>query len=353
VRDIAIVQRFLPSRSRGGVGVFTHGLATSLARRGHRVTIFSQDPAPAGANYDVSIVPVADGMLAPLAFPFAIRRCDFRRFDVLHAQGDEQLLPRRHHPPVVRTMHGTALAEAWFNGVQQPSPKRLAMHTYFYLAECLADLRADAVVTVSKHTSHFYPRAHVVIPNGIDLRQWAPNGTPKSPQPTILFVGEVESRKRGRFLLEVFARQVRPRIGDAQLWIVSPDRVEGVGVEWHGSVSDQALQDLMRRAWVMCLPSAYEGFGRPYLEAMAAGTAVVATPNPGAREVLEDGRVGVLAGDADLGAVLVRVLLDPAEREEWVHRGLERARAFDWDAVAAAYERVYDDVIARARRPGS
>jgi phosphatidylinositol alpha-mannosyltransferase len=350
--NIAILQRFLPSRSRGGVGVFTDGLATALRTRGHDVTVFSQDPAPAGAAYVVSQVPVTESRMAPLAFPLAVRRGDFRRFDVLHAQGDEQWLPRHRRPAVVRTLHGTALAEAWFNGIVHPSPKRFALHTYFYLSECIADLRADVVVAVSKHTTRFYPRVDAVIPNGIDVADWSPDGTGKSASPSVLFVGEVDSRKRGRLLLDVFASSVKPRVPDAELWMVSPDRPTGCdapGVEWTGRLDAAVLRDMMRRAWVMCLPSAYEGFGRPYAEALAAGTAVAATPNPGAREVLEDGRYGVIARDEALGDALVRLLSDAAARAELEQRGLERARAFDWMHVAQEYERMYVLAMDRAR----
>lgn len=344
--NLAIVQRFLPSQSRGGVGVFTDGLAGTLARRGHRVTVFSEDPAPSGAAYRVVTLPARGGRLSPLGFPFAVRRARFGGFDVIHAQGDEQLLPLTR-PPVVRTLHGTALAEAWFNGWRAGSPKRLALHTYFYAAECLADLRAEAVVAVSAHTAHFYPRVHDVIPNGIDLEAWAPDGSPKSDSPSILFVGEVDSRKRGRMLVDLFTRDVRSAVPSAQLWLVSPDRVDAPGVEWQGRVDDAALQQLMRRAWIMCLPSAYEGFGRPYAEAMAAGTAVVATNNPGAREVLQEGRAGVIARDDYLGAALARLLLHPQERIALEARGLARARDFGWSVVADAYERVYERVLAR------
>lgn len=345
-----MVQRFLPSRSRGGVGVFAHGLACALASRGHDVTLFSEDPAPDRAPYRVVAVPAGQGRLGPLAFPFALRRCDFQAFDLIHSQGDEQWLPRRR-PPVVRTMHGTALAEAWFNGVRGRSLTRFLLHSWFYLGESLADLRADAVIAVSRHTARFYPRVDAVIPNGIDLDAWAPDGTPKSNVPSILFVGEVDSRKRGRFLADVFSREVRSVLRDAELWLVSPDRVEGAGIVWRGTLSDAALQSLMRQAWVMCLPSAYEGFGRPYAEAMAAGTAVVSTVNPGAREVLEDGRAGVLVSDGELGRTLVRVLSTTDERRELERRGLERAKAFGWPVVAEVYERVYEQAIAaRSRR---
>jgi len=352
VPRVAIIQRFLPSRSRGGVGHFTHGLAQALVARGHDVTVFSQDPAPDDAGYTVRRVPVADGMWAPLAFPWALRRCDFSGFDVIHAQGDEQWLRHRDCPPVVRTMHGTALAEAWFNGLRAGSPKRLLLHLYFYVMECVADLRADRVVAVSGGTGRFYPRMHAVIPNGIDVARYADAASTatKSATPSIIFIGELDSRKRGRFLVDVFTRVVRPRLATAELWLVSPDRAAGSpdGIVQCGSPDDASLAALLARAWVMCLPSAYEGFGRPYAEAMAAGTAAAATPNPGADEVLDAGRAGLIASDAELGDALVRLLGDTAARERFVEVGRDRVQNYAWPRVAEAYERVYDD----ARRLG-
>ena len=352
-REIAVIQRFLPSRSRGGVGHFTHGLCQTLTRRGHRVTVFSEDPAPAGARYAVRQVGTARrgvrARLAPLFFPFALRRCDFTPFEVIHAQGDDQFLPRRR-PPLVRTMHGTALAEAWFNGLRGGSLKRFGMHVFFYAMECLADLRADYVVTVSAHTRRFYPRTHAVIPNGVDLDALARGDATKSPAPSVLFVGELLTRKRGQFLLDVMARDVVPRVPAAELWLVSPDAADRPWTRCYRGVDDATVADLMKRAWVMCLPSTYEGFGRPYIEAMAAGTAVVASPNAGAREVLNEGADGVIAPDADLGAALLRLLSSREERERLEARGLARSRLFGWDTVAAQYERVYEHAIGNRAR---
>lgn len=341
--DIALIQRFLPSASPGGVGYFTDGLARVLVRRGHHVTIVSQDPAPPGAPYAVVRVPV-NGRFAPLTFPWAIRSCDFSRFDVIHAQGDDQWIPRGAAPPVVRTMHGTSLAEAWFNGVRAGSPKRLLLHLWFFVNEWIAAWRADALVAVSSGTLRWYRGHGRVIPNGIDAAAFAPDGTPKSAHPTVLFIGDIDSRKRGRLLIEVM-RDVRRRVPEAELWLAGAGAtVSEPGCRSFGRVDDAQLQTLLREAWVMCLPSAYEGFGRPYVEAMAAGTAVVATSNPGAREVLGDGRFGRICDEASLPTVLTELLTDAAQREELAQAGLREARRYDWDAVAAAYEVVYREV---------
>jgi glycosyltransferase involved in cell wall biosynthesis len=140
-------------------------------------------------------------------------------------------------------------------------------------------------------------------------------------------------------------RDVRRRVPEAELWLAGAGAtVSEPGCRSFGRVDDAQLRTLLREAWVMCLPSAYEGFGRPYVEAMAAGTAVVATSNPGAREVLGDGRFGRICDEASLPTVLTELLSDAAQREELAQAGLREARRYDWDAVAAAYEVVYREV---------
>jgi glycosyltransferase involved in cell wall biosynthesis len=104
------------------------------------------------------------------------------------------------------------------------------------------------------------------------------------------------------------------------------------------------LAALYRAAWVFCLPSSYEGFGRPYVEAMAAGAVVVATPNPGAREVLQDGKYGLIVQEQQLGDALSTLLRSPAMRQEYATCARERARMFAWENVAGEYEHVYEAV---------
>ena len=76
--------------------------------------------------------------------------------------------------------------------------------------------------------------------------------------------------------------------------MVCPQKIEESGIHTFEHVDSEKLSELYSAAWIFCLPSSYEGFGRPYVEAMAAGTPVVATPNPGAMEVLENGRFGLI-----------------------------------------------------------
>ena len=74
---------------------------------------------------------------------------------------------------------------------------------------------------------------------------------------------------------------------------------------------------------------------------MASGTAVVATGNRGALEVLQNGTCGIISGEDRLGRRLVQVLQDSRLRKCLERAGLQRAQSFGWDIVCKAYEALY------------
>ena len=157
----------------------------------------------------------------------------------------------------------------------------------------------------------------------------------------MLFVVTFLQRKRGVLLWEVFQREVLPRVPQAQLWMVCSDAPEAPGVEVLGRVSDEELRDRYWRASVFCLPSSYEGFGIPYVEAMASGLPVVATPNPGSEYVTQGGQAGVLVAPAGLGDTLIALLGDGDRRAALAATGLARSRTFSLTTVADEYEELY------------
>ncbi|RBY96261.1 hypothetical protein DQ237_10395 [Blastococcus sp. TF02-8] len=344
---IAMISYYLPSGSKIGVGHQVHALANGLVERGHDVTVFSGCGPSDGARYTTVQIPLA-GALRTFRFATALRRVDLSGFDVLHAHGDDYWLWRRRVPAHVRTMHGSCFEEARRIKGAKEKLRMVALG----LGEELATIVADRTVVVSPDTRRWMPWVKTVIPNGVDGRRFSPGAGPLAERPTILFVGTYLQRKRGRLLMEAFSDVVRPAIPDAELWMVSTDAPPASGVVQWGRVDDETLVDLYRKAWVFCLPSLYEGFGIPYAEALAAGTPVVATPNPGSRYVLQDGTCGVLAEDSQLGSALLGLLNDPGERERLSHQGVERSRQFELQSVLDSYERLYRTTAARRRPAG-
>jgi glycosyltransferase involved in cell wall biosynthesis len=215
------------------------------------------------------------------------------------------------------------------------------------LGEVLATLVADRSIAVSNNTRRWVPWVRTNIPNGVDLSRFHPGE--KSENPSILFVGTYLRRKRGKLLAEVFAREVRPAVRGAELWMVSEDAPPAPGVKVLGRVSEAELVELYQRAWVFCLPSSYEGFGIPYIEAMASGCPVVATPNPGALEVTESGGAGIVTPPNKLGAELISLLASEARRARFAALGIARAQQFDLRLVASTYENLYQELLSSRR----
>jgi glycosyltransferase involved in cell wall biosynthesis len=344
---IALTNAFMPSEQPSGVPYQVHHLANALVARRHDVTVFSFSPRPADARYALHQFPrpPLPRRFYPFAMAYRLARTDFSAFDVINAHGDNYLL--RSTRPVVRTFHGTAQDELRY-------AKTLRRRLYFLLLvplERLGAMLADDVIGVSETTRAHMPRVRRVIPCGVDVDALEPGA--KTGRPTLLFVGTEGGRKRGAWLARTFRTDVLPRVPDAELRMVSDSTATEPGIRRYGRVDAATLAGLYRSAWAFCLPSTYEGFGVPYVEAMAARTAVVATAsNPGAREVLGDGAYGLLVDDAALGPALAQVLSDAALRTELANRGLARSRSFAWASVAEQYENAYAQAIAarRARR---
>jgi phosphatidyl-myo-inositol alpha-mannosyltransferase len=326
---------------RGGIERAAHTLAQGLAERGHRVVVFSHDARPQGAAYEVRALPWKDfvntwlGRRVTMGYLGNVMALlpDYGEFDAIIAHGDSLLLPLKGKP-VLRVMHGSALGEAR----HATSVGRRLLQCGVYAQELLTALTGARTVGVSANTLRDNRFIHHVIPHGADTRIFHPEPIGKTPMPSIVFVGTAGGRKRGAFLLDVFARVVRPVHPDAQLKFVGPAGPAAPGVSYHTGVSDEDLAALYRRAWIYASPSAYEGFGLPYLEAMACGTSVVATPNPGSREVLQDGRCGVLAEDAAFGDAVLALLGDAARRRHMEAVGLRRAHELSLDAMLDRYE---------------
>ena len=331
----------VPGQKRGGIERAADVLAQGLADRGHQVVVFSHDPKPAGRTYEVRDLPWKNfvntwlGRRVTMGYLGNVMALvpDYRGFDAIVAHGDSLLLPLAGKP-VLRVMHGSA----WGEAAHATSPGRFVLQCGVYLQELLTAITTPATVGVSGNTKRANPFVRHVIPHGVDTRVFQPEPRERTTEPSIVFVGAHEGRKRGRFLLEIFHRVVRPVLPDATLAFVGPQGPDLPGVTYYTGVSDAVLASLYRRAWVFASPSTYEGFGLPYLEAMACGTAVLATPNPGSREVIGGSPHGRLAEDAGFSEALLGLLTDGSLRRASEAAGLLRAREFSIDLMLDRYE---------------
>jgi glycosyltransferase involved in cell wall biosynthesis len=230
--------------------------------------------------------------------------------------------------------------------------------------------RAPAIIAVSHTTKRDLVR-HLGVPGGrisvvyegLDHDLFRPVPDRIVEPPYVLFVGSEHPRKNVAGLLRAFAGLKRdPRFGSLRLVKVgaagsgeAPFRrptlalVRELGLErdvlFTEEVPDEDLPAYYSGAACLVLPSFYEGFGFPPVEAMACGCPVVVSTAGALPEIVGPAALRVPPHDVDgLAAAMRTLLTDAAVRDRLRTAGLERARAFSWDRAAAETLRVYRTV---------
>ncbi len=342
----------------GGVQSQVLGLARELRRQGHEARVLGPCDGPPPEAFVTplgnSLPTAANGSIAPLA-PDAsaalrtIRALNDEAFDVVHvheplAPGPTMTSVLMHAAPVVGTFHAAGRSSGY--------------QVFGWFVRWVAE-RIDRKVVVSKDAlglvQSYVPGEYDILFNGVEIDEIASTAPTPTPSPTIFFCGRHEERKGLAVLLDAFGALP----DDVRLWIASdgPDsarlRQEHAGDEritWLGRISDAEKFARLRGADAFCAPSLYgESFGVVLIEAMAAGTAVVASGIDGYRNVATDGEDALLVapGDRDgLARALHEVLFDDGLAAQLRAAGTRRARNFAMTTLAAEYVRIYREVIA-------
>lgn len=370
----------------GGSGVVASELAISLAEAGHLVHLFSHEVPPRLAR---SPGPVqmhrAQGIPYPLfhstphdlAITSAVLTVHRDQgLDILHAHyalphAVSAYLARsaaladagRPAPRMVTTLHGTDITLVGNDPSYAPLTRFVigASDAVTAVSEWLAR------ETVERFQLRLPPGGSIrVIPNFVDVERYRPGAAGaaaaciRGPRPNAVHVSNFRPVKRVPWLVRAFARATGGR--DAHLTLVGdgPDQMQcqllarELGIEERVTFLGErdALPELLAPADVFALASSQESFGLSALEAMACGTAVVATDVGGVREVVEHGRTGLLSPPDDLEAFaghLARLLFDPDASAAMGRASRERAvESFRRERVIASYVELYRRVLAGA-----
>ena len=251
-----------------------------------------------------------------------------------------------HPAPIVGTFHAAGDSAGY--RMLQPFVRWMAGHL-----ELRCAVSPDAAALAKRYMGGTYE----VLFNGIELDRYRGGEPAKSSSPTIFFCGRHEPRKGLEVLLE--ALQQLP--ADVRLWVASngPDtaRLQATyagdpRVEWLGRITEGEKAARLQGASVFCAPAlGGESFGVVLLEAMAAGTAVVASDIPGYRNVAAPGRDAVMVPPADPAALAValrRVLTDDDLATRVRTAGTARVESFSMDHLAALYLERYQRILTEA-----
>ena len=234
---------------------------------------------------------------------------------------------------------------------------------------------ADRIITVSAHTARDLvtemPEAEGkvrVVHLGISALHPAADEESLKPlgidRPYFLFVGTLEPRKNLHRLLEAFAR-LPEGIKESVLLVIAGRKGWG-NVDVHavagrlglsdrirvtGYVGEKLLSSLYTHARFLAMPSLYEGFGLPLVEAMARGAPVLTSNRASMPEVAGD--AGLLVNPHDVGSIAqgLRVLLtDETLRKKLGKRAKEAAVRFSWAQARDATLQVFEEAMEERRR---
>ncbi len=279
-------------------------------------------------------------------------------------------------PPLVVTVHDTIrrLFPRFYDRgpVRRAVRRALERSTLRHAVEVITDSNAVRSDLLRLHPTLDPDRVHVVPLAASPTIRPSPAETAEAVrrryalgEHPILHLGSADPRKNLLFLVRSFARARRS--GDlptgvtlvfagadgesAELSRLAAE-AERLGVRadlrFPGFIAEPELPALYGAAQIVAVPSLYEGFGLPVLEAMAAGCPVVCSAAAAHPEVAGDAAL-LLAPDDEEGwaAALAQLTGDAERRAELRERGLLRAARFSWAATAAGTLAVYRSALGR------
>jgi glycosyltransferase involved in cell wall biosynthesis len=390
----------------GGQGIYVRALSRELAELGHRVEVLSGQPYPdLDDGVPLTRVPSLDlyrepdpfrtprpsefrdwvdvaewatmctaGFPEPLTFTLRAARQLLPRaaeFDVVHDNqslgwGLLQLV-RAGLPTVATVHHPIAIDRDLELAATRSVRRRITLRRWYAFTRMQARVvgRLDGVTTVSESSrrdigAHMgVPADRVeVIPVGIDPDEFRPGDGPRDPD-SILVVTSADVPLKGLVhLLEAVAklRTERP----VRLTVVGTARPGGPAeaaldrlalrdaVRFTGPVPQAELIELMQHAAVVAIPSLYEGFSLPAVEAMACATPLVTTDAGALPEVVgSQAGLRVKAGDVgELTSALQLVLDSPSLAERLGRAGRRRVLdRYTWRSTAQRTADWYEEIL--------
>ncbi|HSJ21762.1 MAG TPA: glycosyltransferase family 4 protein [Nocardioidaceae bacterium] len=393
----------------GGQGVYVRHLSRELVALGHDVEVFSgqpypeldpgvrltklpsldlyrepdpfRTPRPSEIRDGIDVLEVASmytaGFPEPLTFSLRAARVLRRRladFDVVH---DNQTLGyglldiARTGIPLVATIHHPITFDRRVDLKSARGWRRLSVRRWYgFLAmQGRVARRMRHVLTVSRSSARdivsdfgVAPERIEVIPLGVEPEVFQHYQDPRVPGRIVAMASADTPMKGIATLLEAFAKVRTER--DVELLLITRPKPGGRteqlidqlsikdSVRFVSGLSDTELAEVVGSAEIACVPSLYEGFSLPTVEAMACGTPLVVSRAGAIPEVVgEDGVCADLVTPGDVGelaAALESLLDDPERRHRMGAAGRQRAlERYSWRAVAeataAAYQRAIDD----------
>lgn len=371
MRVVLVTEWFPPDI--GGVAAHVRDLALILSSRGHEVWVITKKKN------------------GRRSWPFKIVELEYtdylKTLYSIPSNGSLRRLLKDIDPDVVHVHHAFTPISLAFTLISTLNghPTVLTNHSaYLYDYDALLKAmgyvafpvrrvlgRVNKVIAVSgvaaKFIKSFIPSVPVeVIPNGVDIRKFSPQGSKKLRESlgadfVILYVGRLVYRKGVHYLVDSMEFIIRecPKailviVGDGPLKRHLKERILELGLSrsivFLGKITDDELPDVYRSSDVLVMPSLFgESLGIVALEGMASGVPVIASSIGGLKEVIVDGVTGLLLKSVSpkvIAETVFRLCSDP--ELSWSLSVRARSvveRKYSWDAIIPKIEEVYKEVM--------
>ncbi|MEO1235935.1 MAG: glycosyltransferase family 4 protein [Planctomycetota bacterium] len=387
---------FPPDTCDGGIATYVRQAATMLAKRGHRVSVFSATPQEDTARRETEAGVEAFRVYTPNRYEFAERVApafadEHQRepFDVVETpdfMADGRVIAEAHPElPLVMKLHTCsqilrevgreiplwAYTKGWVKAgltMTRPWWMRLPMERIEREHAGRADVVAAPSASIADRTRELWrlPRAPELMPNPFEVDERFLDIPVETETRRVLFVGRLEARK-GVYELARAIRQLHRKhpdwafrfVGHAHPWdrekVVALAGPAAAAMEFVGKVPHAELPRQLADADVSVIPSRWENFPTVCLEAMAAARGIVGSRFGGMAEMLEHGRHGLLVDPSQpksIAAALGELMSDPARRMALGRAARTRVRQqYNADSVVQRQEAVYRQAIeSRSRR---
>ena len=390
----------------GGQGIYLKYLSRSLAKLGHQVTVISGPPYPElddsialvelpsldlyqhglqsvtprqllnGLNRIEWFSKLTGGFAEPWLFGERFTRWYADRegsFDVIHDNqtlADGILKVQDGKTPLVTTIHHPITRD--YAVALAAEPKwyiRLLIHRWhgFLRMQKRVAKRLNAVVTVSEASAidiaadfAVKPEAIRVMPLGVDIDVFRPlSGVEREPY-RLMTTASADAPLKGLPVLLKAMALLRPQFPELTLTLIGKPKADGEtrrlidalsledAIDYRHGVSTEEMVACYAKATVAVVPSLYEGFGLPAIEAMACAVPLVSTNGGALPEVVGEAGEVVAAGDERALASAIAGLLSSSRlREQLAAAGRERAiQEYCWDRCAERMVAYYREVIA-------
>lgn len=365
-----------------------YGLAKELVRKGHDVTVLSS--ASAMKKHDAKKEEAIDGIMArrfnpvlPSSYMFIKKN----KFDLIHMHHLGYMAPissygmlAKKNMPSVFTIHGLYHDPSIVDNVEDPFSGNIRLNNIqssfplfrpWRFANWFSHtpLKADKITALTNWEKEETKKLGVpdnrieVVPNGINFEKFkkGKKGFFKKrgiDGEILLFVGQPTRRKGWEYFIRAM-QGISKDFPESKAVFVgyrqnkhAEDMVVRMGlqdnVKFLGYLPESEKISAFVSADIFVFPTLYEGFGIGFLEAMAAGLPIITTDVAGNKEIVENGKNGILVKPKDSGQVysaVLKLLSNSRIRSKMRPENIKKAKQYDWKIVCKKYEEVYRSVI--------